>query len=107
MAGRSSKTTAGAARATPGAGLSIVVPLYNEALGLAALHARIVTVAERIKAKRGFAIEAEITARLLRKGIRIYEVPVDYRARTREEGKKLTAMDGVRVLGTLLRCRIA
>jgi len=57
MAGRSSKTTAGAARATPGAGLSIVVPLYNEALGLAALHARIVTVAERIKAKRGFAIE--------------------------------------------------
>src|SRR6185503_5890875 len=57
MAGRSSKTTAGAARATPGAGLSIVVPLYNEALGLAAQHARIVAVAERIKAKRGFAIE--------------------------------------------------
>jgi glycosyltransferase involved in cell wall biosynthesis len=56
--------------------------------------------------ERGFAIEAEITARLLRRGIRIYEVPVLYRARSREEGKKLTALDGVRVVGTLLRCRI-
>jgi glycosyltransferase involved in cell wall biosynthesis len=55
----------------------------------------------------GFAIEAEITARLLRKGIRIYEVPVDYTARGREEGKKLTAVDGLRVLRTLVRCRVA
>jgi dolichol-phosphate hexosyltransferase len=55
--------------------------------------------------ERGFAIEAEITARLLRKGVRIYEVPVVYRARTREEGKKLTALDGLRVVRTLLRCR--
>lgn len=53
----------------------------------------------------GFAIEAEITARLLRRGIRIFEVPVSYRARGREEGKKLTAADGVRVLRTLARCR--
>jgi glycosyltransferase involved in cell wall biosynthesis len=55
----------------------------------------------------GFAIEGEITARLLRKGIRIYEVPVGYTARGREEGKKLTALDGLRVLRTLIRCRIA
>jgi glycosyltransferase involved in cell wall biosynthesis len=54
----------------------------------------------------GFAVEAEITARLLRAGVRIYEVPVVYRARTREEGKKLTALDGLRVLRTLLRCRV-
>jgi glycosyltransferase involved in cell wall biosynthesis len=53
----------------------------------------------------GFAIEAEITARLLRRGTRIFEVPVTYRARGREEGKKLTAADGVRVLRTLTRCR--
>ncbi|MFI5025463.1 MAG: glycosyltransferase family 2 protein [Solirubrobacterales bacterium] len=53
----------------------------------------------------GFAIEAEITARLLRSGTRIFEVPVTYRARGREEGKKLTAADGVRVLRTLARCR--
>jgi glycosyltransferase involved in cell wall biosynthesis len=54
----------------------------------------------------GFAIEAEITARLLRRGIRIYEVPITYTARSREEGKKLTALDGVRVIRTLLRCRV-
>ena len=56
--------------------------------------------------ERGFAIEAEITARLLRRGIRIYEVPIEYTARGREEGKKLTAVDGFRVLRTLLRCRL-
>jgi dolichol-phosphate hexosyltransferase len=56
--------------------------------------------------ERGFAIEPEITARLLRSGVRIYEVPVVYRARSREEGKKLTALDGLRVLATLLRCRL-
>jgi glycosyltransferase involved in cell wall biosynthesis len=54
----------------------------------------------------GFAIEAEITARVIRAGVRIYEVPVVYRARTREQGKKLTAVDGLRVLRTLLRCRV-
>jgi glycosyltransferase involved in cell wall biosynthesis len=57
--------------------------------------------------ERGFAIEAEITARVLGAGIRVFEVPIDYRARSREEGKKLTALDGLRVLRTLLRCRIA
>lgn len=54
----------------------------------------------------GFAVEAEIAARLLARGVRIYEVPVEYRARSREEGKKLTALDGLRVLRTLLRCRL-
>jgi glycosyltransferase involved in cell wall biosynthesis len=53
----------------------------------------------------GFAIEPEITARLVQRGERIFEVPVHYRARATEEGKKLTALDGFRVLGTLLRCR--
>lgn len=56
--------------------------------------------------ENGFAIEAEITARLLRRGKRIYEVPVAYRARSRDEGKKLTAIDGFRVLRTLVRCRL-
>ena len=54
----------------------------------------------------GFGIEPEITARLMRRGCRIYEVPVVYRARTREDGKKLTALDGLRVLRTLVRCRV-
>jgi dolichol-phosphate hexosyltransferase len=54
---------------------------------------------------RGFTIEPEITARLLQKGEKIFEVPVHYTARGSDEGKKLTAADGFRVLGTLLRCR--
>ena len=56
--------------------------------------------------ERGFAIEPEITARVLRAGERIYEVPITYAARSREEGKKLTALDGLRVLRTLFRCRV-
>ncbi|HEY2772292.1 MAG TPA: glycosyltransferase family 2 protein [Solirubrobacteraceae bacterium] len=55
----------------------------------------------------GFAIEPEITARLVQRKERIFEVPVHYRARATEEGKKLTALDGFRVLGTLLRCRFS
>jgi glycosyltransferase involved in cell wall biosynthesis len=56
--------------------------------------------------ERGFAIEPEIAARVLRRGERILEVPVTYQARSREEGKKLTALDGLRVLRTLVRCRV-
>jgi dolichol-phosphate hexosyltransferase len=55
----------------------------------------------------GVAIEPEITARLVQRGERIFEVPVHYRARATDEGKKLTATDGVRVIGTLLRCRFS
>jgi glycosyltransferase involved in cell wall biosynthesis len=55
----------------------------------------------------GFSIEPEITARLVQRKERIFEVPVHYRARATEEGKKLTALDGFRVLGTLLRCRFS
>jgi glycosyltransferase involved in cell wall biosynthesis len=55
----------------------------------------------------GFAIEPEITARLVQRGERIFEVPVHYRARSNDEGKKLTAVDGFRVIGTLVRCRLS
>jgi glycosyltransferase involved in cell wall biosynthesis len=53
----------------------------------------------------GFGIEPEITARLLRAGVRIYEVPITYRARSRAEGKKLHGIDALRVIWTLARCR--
>ena len=53
----------------------------------------------------GFTIEAELTGRLLRSGARIYEVPIHYVARRREEGKKIRPIDGIRGLLTLLRCR--
>jgi hypothetical protein len=57
--------------------------------------------------ERGFAIEPEITARLLRTGARIYEVPVTYMSRDRAHGKKLTALDGLRVARALVRCRFS
>jgi dolichol-phosphate hexosyltransferase len=56
--------------------------------------------------ENGFAIESEIAARLLQRGERIYEIPVHYKARGSDEGKKLTAVDGMRVLRTLVRCRL-
>ncbi|HZQ50264.1 MAG TPA: glycosyltransferase family 2 protein [Candidatus Dormibacteraeota bacterium] len=54
-----------------------------------------------------FDIEPDITARTLRLGYRIHEVPIHYYARSREEGKKLTWRDGVRALGTLAKRRMA
>jgi len=57
--------------------------------------------------ERGFAIEPEIAARVLQSGERIFEVPIGYAARSRDEGKKLTAVDGMRVLRTLVRCKFA
>ncbi len=54
---------------------------------------------------RGFELEPEITAKLLRLGTRIFEVPITYAARSRDEGKKLTAMDGIKAILTLLRFR--
>ena len=55
---------------------------------------------------KGFGMEAEVTGKLLRRKLRPYEVPISYHARTREEGKKITAMDGVEALLILLRERI-
>ena len=53
----------------------------------------------------GFGMEAEITGKVLRRGIRPYEVPISYKARSREAGKKLTWRDGVEALWILSRER--
>jgi glycosyltransferase involved in cell wall biosynthesis len=50
-----------------------------------------------------FEIEAEITSKLLLSGVKILETPIRYEPR--EEGKKLTPMDGLPTLGKLLSCR--
>jgi glycosyltransferase involved in cell wall biosynthesis len=55
---------------------------------------------------RGFELEPEITGGLLNLGYRIYEVPIHYKARSREEGKKLTWIDGVRAIAMLVRVRL-
>jgi glycosyltransferase involved in cell wall biosynthesis len=54
---------------------------------------------------RGFGMEAEVTAKLLRRKIRPYEVPISYRARSRDEGKKITWRDGVEAIWILGRER--
>ena len=53
----------------------------------------------------GFGMEAEVTGKLLRRGIRPYEVPISYKARTRAAGKKLTWRDGAEALWILFRER--
>lgn len=53
----------------------------------------------------GFGIEAEVTGKFLRSGERIFEVPISYRARTREEGKKIQWTDGLEALWILVKLR--
>jgi glycosyltransferase involved in cell wall biosynthesis len=58
----------------------------------------------RLKADR-FDFEPEFTAKVLRRGIRIYEVPISYAGREPSEGKKITWHDGVGALWTLVKYR--
>jgi glycosyltransferase involved in cell wall biosynthesis len=52
-----------------------------------------------------FDFEPEVTAKVLKRGIRIYEVPISYSGREFEEGKKITWRDGVAALWTLIKFR--
>jgi hypothetical protein len=54
----------------------------------------------------GFGMEAEITGKLLARGIRPFEVPITYRARSREAGKKITWRDGVDAVWILAKIRL-
>ena len=53
-----------------------------------------------------FAIEPEITAKVCKRKLRIYELPVAYYGRTYAEGKKITWRDGVKAVGVLLAVRL-
>lgn len=55
----------------------------------------------------GFDFEPELTAKLLRAGRRILEVPIGYHPRTAQEGKKIRWTDGVDAIYVLLKCRFA
>ncbi|HEV8463257.1 MAG TPA: glycosyltransferase family 2 protein [Gaiellaceae bacterium] len=55
----------------------------------------------------GFGIEPEITGRICRERLRIYELPISYYGRTYDEGKKITWRDGVRALWVLVRVRVS
>ena len=53
----------------------------------------------------GFGLDTELTARLIRGGVRPYEVPVSYNGRTVADGKKIAWRDGVRCLSILAKVR--
>jgi glycosyltransferase involved in cell wall biosynthesis len=54
----------------------------------------------------GFGIEPEITAKIFKRGYRVYEVPITYDGRGYDEGKKITWKDGIVALWVLVRHRI-
>ena len=53
----------------------------------------------------GFGIEPEMTAKIFKRGYRVYEVPITYDGRGYDEGKKITWRDGVVALWVLLKYR--
>jgi len=59
----------------------------------------------RIRGNR-FNWEPEVTAKVAKKGIKIYEVPIFYNPRSFEEGKKINWRDGVQAIWTLLKYKI-
>jgi glycosyltransferase involved in cell wall biosynthesis len=54
-----------------------------------------------------FAIEPEITAKVCRQQLRVFEVPIAYYGRTYAEGKKITWRDGLKALWVLIRLRMS
>jgi glycosyltransferase involved in cell wall biosynthesis len=58
----------------------------------------------QLQAER-FEVEPELTAKVLRRGIRIYEVPISYSGREFHDGKKITWRDGFIALWTLVKYR--
>ena len=53
----------------------------------------------------GFGIEPELTAKIFKRGYRVYEVPITYDGRNYDEGKKITWRDGVVALWVLIKYR--
>lgn len=53
----------------------------------------------------GFGIEPELTAKIFKRGYRVYEVPITYDGRGYDEGKKITWRDGVVALWVLVKYR--
>jgi glycosyltransferase involved in cell wall biosynthesis len=52
-----------------------------------------------------FGIEPEITAKIFKRGYRVYEIPITYDGRGYEDGKKITWRDGIVAVWTLLKYR--
>jgi glycosyltransferase involved in cell wall biosynthesis len=56
--------------------------------------------------QEGFGIEPEITAKVCRRKLRVYELPIAYYGRTYAEGKKITWRDGFKAIRVLLGVRL-
>jgi len=56
--------------------------------------------------EKGFGIEPELTVKLLKKGNRFKEVPIKYKPRSKEEGKKIRPSDGLWALWVLIREKV-
>src|ERR1044071_7431325 len=66
------------------------------------MSGREVVQSMKIESRR-FGIEPEITAKIARRGYRVFEVPISYYGRTYEEGKKIGVKDGFSALWTIVR----
>ena len=53
-----------------------------------------------------FSIEPEITAKICKRNLRIYQLPISYYGRTYDEGKKITWRDGFKAMWVLIRIRV-
>jgi len=53
-----------------------------------------------------FSIEPEITAKVCKRKLRVYQLPISYYGRTYEEGKKITWRDGFKAIWVLFRVRV-
>ncbi|MGC8780409.1 MAG: glycosyltransferase family 2 protein [Anaerolineae bacterium] len=63
-------------------------------------------VAQQLRIRsHGWGFDPEITAKILKRGYRIYEVPISYTGREYTEGKKINWRDGLTVMWTLLKYR--
>jgi len=84
--------------------------LYNTILSDMETGYKVFTreVAEQLDLQSpGWGFDPEITAQILKRGYRIYEVPISYTGREFEEGKKISWCDGLTVLWTLLKYRFS
>lgn len=78
--------------------------LTDEPTGYKSFRRRVVDGLEL--ASQGFEFCPEVTAKLLRRGHRIVEVPIRYYPRSFEQGKKIRYSDGLKAAWTLLRLRL-
>lgn len=77
-------------------------PLTDAITGSKAFTKEVYEAIKPIETK-GFEVEAEITAKIIRKGFKIHEIPIIYNPRTHKEGKNIRWHDGIPMLKTLIR----